>query len=394
MPSKRYAHFYLIAAVSLTLMATDIYLPAMPMMSEYFEVSNTIIQYTIALYVLGLVASALFYGPLSDSLGRRKMLLIGYGIFLVSSIVLTFTNNVGILLALRFLQGCGSGVASAIGPAVINDLYEEKESGKIIAQMSMVIVLAPAIAPTLGGYLAAYIDWRACFAFISIAVGVVYTIFYFHFPESHPKEIRSPLNLARLLGNYKQALSQKAFAAYLILHSLPSCGIWCLFTVLPFVFIKQMDVQTEHFGYYVAFMILGHSLTSFFVQRIIIRTGQKMLIRVGIAAMFISSLTLIFSALLAPQSPLIATLAIIPYMIAMPFLFPTSMSRALSYVRDIRGTGASCIALTRQAFSFLGTSVAAMISDVNLIPAAIFILVVSSCMLFTLKIAHRYEESL
>lgn len=392
MTANKYLIPYLvIIAISVTLMATDLYLPAMPMMVDYFNASDNLVQNSISTFQLGIVFSAIIYGPLSDTYGRRRVLLVGYSIFMLSSFLLVLSTHIDYMLWLRLLQGSGAGVAVALAPAIIRDCFSERESGKVFAQMSIVILLTPAIAPVFGGYLTTYFGWQACFIFIAMSVAIALAIFSKFLPETNPIETRTKLRVKTLIKNYKLVLSNKSFMGYVLCHSLPSSAIWCYLTVMPFIYIKYMGVGPEYFGYYVFVQVMANALGSYFVQKTVIKQGANRTIFKGVLMFLFGSLTMTMAATLAPSSPILATMGAIPFLMGISFVFPTSLAKAMSFAAETRGAAGSCIASTRQIFAFLGSLTAAAMPDTSLFPAIIFMATIGTMTGISLYFAKKWD---
>lgn len=392
MCGKSSIKFFLIAITSLTLVATNLYLPAMPLMVQDFDTTTDMMQYSLSIYLLALSFLSVIYGPLSDAVGRRKIFLIGLSIFFLSSVALIFSTDIYMFLALRFLQGCGAA-SSLIAPAVVSDLFDNRESSKIISQMSMVIILSLAVPPAIGGYVSAYLGWRVCFIIVAVLVAILWACFYFFFPETRAKETKVDIRISDIFNNYKRAIQHPSFMAYVVINSMPACVLWCLLTLLPFVFIAEMEVETQNYGYYMAVLIATFSVTSYVSQKVIMRTGITKLMRYGIGLMYISAVILFLSSFLSPYSAMWATLCLIPFMMSIPNITPPSISKALSYVRDISGTGAATIAVSRQSFAFLGTIAAGFFSDKTLYPAALFMGAIATIILLTYLLAMKVEKN-
>lgn len=388
---RNFIPYFMILAVSVSSIATDLYLPAMPVMTSFFLSSDNTLQQSISLYQLGLVFAALVYGPLSDSLGRRKMLLIGYGIFLICSTLLVFVESVEQLLWLRLLQGCGGGVSAALSPAIIRDHFTEKEGSKVIAQMSIIILLTPAVAPIAGGYLTAYFGWKSCFVFILTSVALTFFTLQRFFPNTDQTECKGDLHLSTIAKNYRNILSNKSFVFYVLFHSLPNCSLWCYITVMPFAFIKYMNVPEQQFGYFVFFQVSMVSLTSYYIQKVVMQKKANILMNNGMKFLAAGSLSLLAGSYFIPGSPWIATACVLPYMMGSPFLHATSMSKAMSYSGNAKGAAASCIAVTRQIFAFLGSLTAAILPDNTLAPTAVFMLIIVILMTASLHMARQYD---
>lgn len=390
MKNRKFIPAFVILAVSSTIMCTDLYLPAMPSMVDFFNSTENMVQNSIAAYLFGLVISALVYGPISDSYGRRPLLLIGFAAFLLSSTSLIFTSDIDMFILLRFIQGCGGGVSIALGPAIIRDCFNEKESSKVIAQMSIVILLTPAIAPILGGYLTTYFGWQSCFKFITAVVFLAFVCISLLFPETTNPEKRPRLNIKNIATNYLSLFTNQSFMLFVLVHSLPSAALWCLITVMPFIYINHMDVETHNFGFYIFTQIMVSIAGSYYVQRVVIEKGPIVIMQIGIKLAFLGSFTLLMSSLLAPTSAICAILSVFPFVLSIQFLFPTSMAKAMSYGGATLGIAASCVVTSRQLFSSIGSMFASAFPESSFAPTAILIAFVAC---FTATALYKALES-
>lgn len=384
----------MILAISVTSMATDLYLPAMPLMVGYFGTTDDYVQNSISAYQIGMVFSALIYGPLSDAYGRKHILLAGFALFFLTSFLLSTSSNIDQFLVLRTIQGIAGGVSSALSPAVIRDRFSETESNKIITGMVMFILLTPAAAPIVGGYLTTSLGWRSCFIFIAISALISLILFARFFPETHPKEVRSKFRPTNIIRGYQTVLSNKSFLWYGLVHSLPSTAMFCHITTSPFVFINVMGVPADVFGYYVFGQIMIISATSFVVQRIVSKHSTTAVMSWGLKIFIAGGITGSIGAYLMPESPIVAVLSILPYFLGNPFVFPTSMSRAMSYAGTCKGSASASIASSRQFFAFAGSLSAAFLPHDTMLPACLFVLTTAIICQLAFFFAVRTEKKL
>ncbi|MGN7618636.1 MAG: MFS transporter [Ehrlichia sp.] len=164
----------IIAVIIMCDISSDIYLPGLPKISEFFGVDHTVAQLTISLNLAGLSISGLLYGPLSDHYGRRPIMLLGVWIFMVASIICCFVNNIIMLIVMRFIQGFGAGVSGVVGYAIIKDMYSGNECAKNISIVNMAVAFVPVLAPILGSTIIAQgYDWNMLFIAISVIAIVV-----------------------------------------------------------------------------------------------------------------------------------------------------------------------------------------------------------------------------
>ncbi len=159
----------LIAIIAVTDMATDIYVPTLPTLVEYFETNVTTISWMISVALLGFCLSAPLYGPLSDSFGRRKIFIIGLIIFSFGNLACSLAFSVETLIAAQFVQGAGQTVGYVVGIAMVRDLYSREAFSKVMSFIHMVVALAPALAPIIGSYVGQYYGWQTISSYFSYA---------------------------------------------------------------------------------------------------------------------------------------------------------------------------------------------------------------------------------
>ncbi|MCC7495917.1 MAG: MFS transporter, partial [Fimbriimonadaceae bacterium] len=144
-------------------LAVDLYLPALPEIGRELGAPVASVQLTISSYLIGFAVGQIAYGPISDIHGRRRILLIALAIFCVATLLCAYAPTIELLIAARTCQAIGASGAIVLARAVVRDLYSGARAGRELSVMGMIMALAPAIAPTIGGVVQAAFGWRACF---------------------------------------------------------------------------------------------------------------------------------------------------------------------------------------------------------------------------------------
>lgn len=393
MIEKSTLRFLLILVNSMPILAASLYFPAMPMMAEYYNVEDGVIQHSVSFFQLGVVVTALIYGPLSDRYGRRPVLLLGYTLFLIASLALTFPLSIDNFLLIRFIQACGAGVSMGLAQAVIRDIFTEKEAGKLMAQIFTIVVIIPAVAPLLGGYLAAYFGWVSCFVFTCASVFVAWVILYFAFPETLNEEHHVSIHPRVLMNNYKNLLQHKSFILYSMISGFSFSGFWFYRTAMPFVFIKYLGVAVEHYGYYVFIQVISFSITSFYVQRVIMDVGGMRLIAIGHYFLFAGCVIMLLAVFYTPHDPLLLALSYLPYSMGSALMGGASITKAMSLVTRTHGVASALVGSIRQFFMAVGSLLAAFFTSDTLLPAVIFMCVFAGFSFISFALGKRYEQS-
>lgn len=253
---------------SIGLIATDIYLPVLPEITTYFNVSGNILQISISVYLYGLAISQLIYGPLSDKYGRKPVVFFGISIFTISSFIIIFAPNITVLLIARFMQAVGACSGITIGRVIIGEVYSKKETGRIFATIFPFIGLSPAIAPVIGGFINTYMGWRTIFGFLGIIGVILLMLVKFKLPETKNTAIKIYINPKAMLKTYIQLLTHRLFLGYALCPCFAYIVNFAYLSEAPFIFHKyHLSAQT------IGFLFITNSISYVignFISRLLI----------------------------------------------------------------------------------------------------------------------------
>ena len=204
----------LVALVAVGQMTQTIYVPVIADIAKYFGEPSGSVQHVMAAYLFSYGFSQLLYGPLSDQIGRRPVILAGLVIFLVSTIVAIFAPSLNMLIVASGLQGLGTGVAGVMARTMPRDLYKGTALRYANSLLNMGILVSPLIAPMIGGIVAHIWGWQACYVFLFVLCSAVLISMYRWLPETRPV---SPEKKRSLLSSYYLLLSNGSFSSYLVM---------------------------------------------------------------------------------------------------------------------------------------------------------------------------------
>jgi multidrug resistance protein len=165
---ERPPYVILVAISAVGPLALNIFVPSMPGLQREFGVSYGVVQLTLTLYIIGMALCQLVYGPLSDRFGRRPVLLAGMALFVVASVWAVLATSMGMLIAARLLQAIGGASGLVLSRAIVRDLYDRDRSASVLGYITMAFVVAPMLAPTVGGLLDQFAGWRAIFVLLAL----------------------------------------------------------------------------------------------------------------------------------------------------------------------------------------------------------------------------------
>lgn len=203
----------LVLLVAVGQMAQTIYIPAIADMAKELNVREGAVQSVMAAYLLTYGVSQLFYGPLSDRIGRRPVILTGMCIFMVATVIAITTHSLTVLIAASALQGVGTGVGGVMARTLPRDMYQGTQLRHANSLLNMGILVSPLLAPLIGGLLDTMWSWRACYAFLLVLCVIVTFSMARWMPETRPQDAPR----TKLLASYKTLFGNGAFTCYLLM---------------------------------------------------------------------------------------------------------------------------------------------------------------------------------
>ncbi|WP_431221737.1 Bcr/CflA family multidrug efflux MFS transporter [Serratia sp. L9] len=297
MQQNRTSHLGLIFILGLLSMlmplAIDMYLPSMPIIAQEFGVESGRVQMTLSAYVLGFALGQLFYGPMSDSIGRKPVILWGTLIFAIAGGACAMAQSVEQLINLRFLHGLSAAAASVVINALMRDMFTKDEFSRMMSFVILVMTIAPLLAPMIGGALLLWFSWHAIFWTMGVAALFGSVLVAFFIKETLPKERRQKFHLRTTLGNFGSLFRHKRVLSYMLASAFSFAGMFSFLSAGPFVYIELNNVSPQHFGYYFALNIVFLFLTTLFNSRNVRRLGAVKMFRIGLFVQLTMSLWLL-----------------------------------------------------------------------------------------------------
>jgi len=351
----------------------DTFYPSFPAISQEFSLSTWQIQQTITVYMLPFALMTLIQGPLSDALGRRPVVLVGLLIYSLASVACVFAPSFAFLLAFRAVQGMSAGVGMAVGRAIIRDLHEGPQAQKLMATISMIFSIAPAIAPVLGGWIHVWFGWRYVFGFMVLTGVSLSVLSYMLLPETHPFERRAKLDFGGLGRTLWRIASTRTFMMYALALGTTFSAMITFIGAAPAIVLGHWHLAETQFAYVFVPLIIGIMGGAFLSGRLAgrltgtkqIKIGYTLTLAGGVLSVMLHAL--VESPPILPQQVLITVVAL-----GVQLMMPIYALRMLDMFPDARGSAASvqsCVMLGVGAL-FLGAIVPAISHSMLLLAIA------------------------
>ncbi|MNX67332.1 Bicyclomycin resistance protein [compost metagenome] len=238
-------------------MSIDMYLPSLPTIARDLGASTAAVQLTLALFFVGLALGQLIYGPLSDRLGRKGPLISGLVLYVLASAGCALAPSTGALIAFRLLQALGGCAALVVSRAIVRDLYPPREAAQVFSLMTLVMGVAPIVAPLVGGYLMMGMGWRAIFGGLVVFGLAILALAALALPETRDAAKRQAEPAASLTRDYRTLLTDRRFLGFTLAGGVIQAGMFAYISGSPFVFIELFHVPAEAFGWIFGANALG-----------------------------------------------------------------------------------------------------------------------------------------
>ncbi|MDG7055742.1 MAG: multidrug effflux MFS transporter [Wolbachia endosymbiont of Menacanthus eurysternus] len=363
--------FLLILSLIAKFIEIDVSVPSFPDMVRYFNVSEGTIQLTIAYNFLGFCIGGLFFGPLSECYGRRRIMIIGNTLLLVGAVGCVFAPSVFWLLISRFIQGIGVST-SVVVFAIVADNYKGDEAVKFIGIMNSVLAVVMAVAPVLGSFINEIAGWRGNYTSVAVLCLISWVLLLFLLPET--KKDRDIFNLKKMMKDYgKLSLSSKFMALSLIM-SLFSAAYMSFITCGPFLYMETFGLPSAIYALHQGAIVGSFSLVSLFTGKILQKLGAIRCVIYGVSVIMIGSVLLLIFSVITPHSFYLVTLSMVIFVIGCAICQAVLFNASLNVFPEIRGTASSAVSFIRSFIMAVFIGLTSCVYNGQAISVAILVL--------------------
>lgn len=351
-------------------LAIDMYLPAFPAIAQQLDIAISGVQQTLSVFMLGFAGCQLFYGPLSDSIGRKPVILGGLLLFLLASLGCAYAETLQQLLGWRLLQALGAGASSVVVIAVVRDLYEAEQAARTLSLVMISMTLAPLLAPILGAQVLLVFGWHAIFVCLAAIALIQLLLVLRKLPETLAPQQRREFSIAALLRGYGAVLCHRQAMANLLSSSFSLAGMFAFLAGSPFVYIEYFGVPAQYYGLLFGSNILVMIGLNWLNSRLITEVGLERMIRFATGMQCLSGLALLAAVLSGVGGLWSVAPGIILYVGMIGLVGANTSAGAVSPFKQSAGTASALLGASRFMLGALAAAMVGWLHDGTPLPMA------------------------
>ncbi|MGP4050653.1 Bcr/CflA family multidrug efflux MFS transporter [Streptomyces sp. 2A115] len=361
-------------------LSMDMYLPALPEVTDSLHASAATVQLTLTACLAGMALGQLVVGPMSDKWGRRRPLIAGLLVYIVATAVCAFAPTIELLVAFRLLQGLAGAAGIVIARAVVRDLYDGVAMARFFSTLMLVSGVAPIIAPLIGGQVLRITDWRGVFYILAV-VGIVLTVVAWRWlPETLEPERRHSGGTVEALRTMRGLLADRAFTGYMLTGGFAFAALFAYISASPFVIQEIYGASPQTFSILFGVNSIGLVAVGQLNGKVLVgRVSMDKVLGVGLAIITAAS-----AALLLMATGVFGEVGLVPIAIglfvlmsAMSLALPNTNALALTRTRHAAGTASALLGTSSFLVGALATPLVGVAGEHTAVPMAVVQLVCS-----------------
>lgn len=359
--------FIVIIAIltSIAPFSIDTYLPSFPDIEREFMASTAQLQQTLSLYLAGFSLMTLIYGPLSDALGRRRVILFAMAVYVATSIGCAVATDYKWLLLMRIGQGLSASGGLIIGRAMVRDAFSGSQAQRAMSNVMLVFALAPAVAPIIGGWLHTVSGWRAVFWFLTGLGIFMWLLVALRLPETLPAANRRSPHPGHIARTYRRALTTRRFVILITVFALNFGGFFLYIAGSPVVIYHFLHLGAHDFWRMFVPMVVSLMLGAYLSGRVAERLSPAQTAGLGTLLMICGAGVNLLFAILLPPSPISIIAPLTVYVTGMALSLPNVTLLVLEVFPHHRGLSAALQGFAQTLFNSIVAGVITPLASVN-----------------------------
>lgn len=374
-PSNRLLLGLLAAITAAGPIAMNIYLPALPRVQAYFGTSVAEVNLTVSLPLIAFAIGVFVYGPVSDRFGRRPVILGGQLVFALGNLLCLFAPSFGMLLAGRVVQALGTSAGLVVARAMLGDLYGREKMARMLAYLTMIIVIGPTVSPLIGGFVTEAFGWHALFGLLLATNFVILAVVWRFLPETRSDADRrqGASGLARMS---LAVVRQPTFLGLALQSGMIFSVFLAFISIVPYVMVSLGHSSTEYGLWYLA-VAIGYFLGNWVVTRFATRAGLRRLIEMGMAIQLVSAVGgagLVLAGFWQPAA-LFLPMGVLSF--GQGLALPNITASAVALAPRTPGAASSMLSFSQQLIGAIAVQGMAVFATTTPVPIYIFMVAAS-----------------
>lgn len=334
--------------------STDMYLPSLPEIREVFNTNTAKVQLTLSVFLFGFAFGQIIYGPLSDRIGRKPILIASLFLFTGATLLCVFAQSIETLIISRFIQATAAAGPTVLARAVVRDLYSGARASKELAHMGSIMGFVPAIAPFFGGLLQQTFNWKATFYVIAIAAFLGLIAVIWMLPETLKEKNVTPISLKTIRKGIGGFLTHPTFLAYLGIACVTFGGLFAFISGASFVLQDIHHLSPIEFAMSFSCTIIGYIIGTILVPFFLARRTFSETLGIGCSICAIGGLSILPAVAVDGGMGIITVvLSMVIYMIGLGIVLPQSIAGALTPFPANAGAASSLFGAIQTCFGAL-----------------------------------------
>ena len=370
----------------------DLYLPAMPTIAKSMGEPLNRIEMSLSAYTFTFALSLLIFGPIADRIGRLPLIRWGTVAYSLAYLVTIFAENANQLIFTRILQSAAGSAIMAAVPAMVHDTFKGKDFARAMSTILFVTMVAPMVAPFIGGYLIKWLSWRSLFLCLSL-IGIIGFLMSSYLKETSSVAQRQYLSVRQLVTNYGKIITHKQASKGMLINGLFLSGLFAFITGSSTVYIKFFGVSPQNYPLLFALNVAAISTGNFLNIRLLNYFSVTTLIRLGATITTLAGLGLMTAAITETKHLFYVVIPIMTYAGCMGLIGPNSNMIAVHYFPKISGSANALAGVTRFGMAGISSFTVSQLHDGTVRPTAIAIMSCSIAMLLMSLFLKNPENS-
>jgi MFS transporter, DHA1 family, multidrug resistance protein len=343
-------------------LSMSLYTPAMTLLISALHTTEHAVRATITVYLFGFSVAQLICGPLSDRFGRRPILIVCLALYVIGSGACAAAPSVTALILGRLVQGIGACGGVALSRVMVVDRFAGNGAARIISLMSLILSIAPAAAPIVGGTLITMTSWRVLFVILAV-YGAVLLGLVWRFPETNDRRDPRATKLRALAVNYAMLITSRAFIGQVVLTSLAVGGFYASQSLSPFVLMGRLGLSSPVFGLVTATLMLSYLFGSLALNQLLRFVAISRLVLAGALMVLVASLGLALGLRFIGVGIVEIIVPMCVWMVGFAFIMPGVTTSALALFPRNAGSASALMGALQMGMGFVGAALCSLFGD-------------------------------